>query len=169
MGKTTSSDGFQWICQKYIEQPQLIRGYKFDIRQWVLVTDWNPLTVYIWQQPYVRFAGKKYDASLEDNNQYMHLVNNSIVKKMDGFEQVNDELGTAGCMWFRQQYEEWLPSQYCKRQHCDHCVPFLTPPPYTCETFGVKQEDCYYTAKSESDDEDEEGGSAALDAPKRKD
>lgn len=45
----------QWIAQKYMERPQVIYDYKFDIRQWVLVTDWNPLTVYIWRQPYLRF------------------------------------------------------------------------------------------------------------------
>ena len=43
------------IVQKYIEQPQIILGKKFDIRQWVLVTSLNPLTVYIWRQPYIRF------------------------------------------------------------------------------------------------------------------
>jgi hypothetical protein len=170
--KATECDEFQWVCQKYIEQPQIPFGYKFDIRQWALVTDWNPLTVYVWQQPYIRFAGEKYDASLEDKNQYMHLVNNSIVKYMDGFHSVNDELGTAGCMWFRQQYEGWLHTKYCKRKECEHCVPFLIPPPYTCETFGVKQEECFYVAKSESDDEDAEGGadagSGVADAPRRK-
>jgi len=167
--KATETDEFQWICQKYIEQPELPFGYKFDIRQWVLVTDWNPLTVYVWRQPYIRFAGTKYDASLEDNNQYMHLVNNSIVKYMDGFSEINKELGTTGLMWFRQQYEEWMHGKYCKRPGCQHCAPFLTPPPYTCETFGVKQEDCFYVAKSESDDEDEETSSCAPEAPRRKD
>eukprot|EP00930_Biecheleria_cincta_P032206 TRINITY_DN22354_c0_g1_i1.p1 TRINITY_DN22354_c0_g1~~TRINITY_DN22354_c0_g1_i1.p1 ORF type:complete len:1033 (-),score=239.44 TRINITY_DN22354_c0_g1_i1:11-3109(-) len=168
--KATECDEFQWICQKYIEQPQTPCGYKFDIRQWVLVTDWNPLTVYVWQQPYIRFAGEKYDSSLEDNNQYMHLVNNSIVKYMDGFNQVNEDLGTAGCMWFRQQYEHWLHAHYCKRKDGEHCVPFLAPPPYTCETFGVKQEECCYTAKAESDDEDGNGdeNAAPAEAPARK-
>lgn len=167
--KATESDEFQWICQKYIEQPELPFGYKFDIRQWVLVTDWNPLTVYVWRQPYIRFAGEKYDASLEDKNQFMHLVNNSIVKYIDGFSEINEDLGTAGLMWFRQQYEDWLHKTYCKRSNCKHCVHFLTAPPYTCETFGVKQEDCFYIAKHDSDDEDEGTGAAPAENTRRKD
>ncbi|CAJ1342026.1 unnamed protein product [Effrenium voratum] len=131
------SDGFQWICQKYIERPQLIHGYKFDIRQWVLVTDWNPLTVYIWKQPYLRFAGQKYDETLSDRSEYVHLVNNSIIKKMEGFEVKNEDLNAQGYMWFRQQYEE-----------------MGTPAPYTCETFGVRWEDVKFTAKEEDSDEE---------------
>lgn len=152
--RVTESDGFQWICQKYIEQPQLIHGYKFDIRQWVLVTDWNPLTFYIWKQPYIRFAGQKYDSSCEDRNAYMHLVNNSILKYMDGFEKINEELNTSGYMWFRQQYEGWLHDSYCKCER--HNTSWLTPPPYTCDTFGVRWEDVKFVAKDESDEEDED-------------
>lgn len=151
--RVTESEGFQWICQKYIEQPQLIHGYKFDIRQWVLVTDWNPLTFYIWKQPYVRFAGQKYDSSCEDKDPYMHLVNNSILKYMDGFDKVNEELNTQGYMWFRQQYEDWLHDNYCKCEH--HHTPWKSPPPYTCESFGVNFEDVKFTAKEEDEDADD--------------
>lgn len=154
--KATESEGYQWICQKYIEQPQLIHGYKFDIRQWVLVTDWNPLNVYIWQQPYLRFAGQKYDHSMSSLSEYMHLVNNSIIKYMDGFQEKNDDLNASGYMWFRQQYEEWLHATHCKCKR--HSTPWLTPPPYTCETFGVKWEDVKFTAKEE--DSDDEGDQA---------
>ena len=47
-----------------------------DAARWlqVLVTDWNPLTVWIWKQPYIRFAAVKYDESLEDDDKFMHLV-----------------------------------------------------------------------------------------------
>jgi len=150
----TESDGFQWICQKYIEQPQLVHGYKFDIRQWVLVTDWNPLTVYIWQQPYLRFAGQKYEHSCENRDPYIHLVNNSIIKYMDGFDKINDDLNASGFMWFRQNYEEWLHDNYCKCD--DHHTPWLTPPPYTCDTFGVRWEDVKDDVKAHDDDDEAE-------------
>ncbi|CAE7470307.1 TTLL3A [Symbiodinium sp. CCMP2592] len=57
----------------------------------VLVTDWNPLTVYIWNQPYLRFAGQKYDETLSDRSEFVHLVNNSIIKHMDGFQEKNED------------------------------------------------------------------------------
>eukprot|EP00930_Biecheleria_cincta_P059817 TRINITY_DN4553_c0_g1_i2.p1 TRINITY_DN4553_c0_g1~~TRINITY_DN4553_c0_g1_i2.p1 ORF type:complete len:1022 (+),score=279.90 TRINITY_DN4553_c0_g1_i2:314-3379(+) len=150
--RNCEGEGFQWICQKYMERNHLIHGYKFDIRQWVLVTDWSPLTVYIWSQPYLRFAGQKYDETMADRSSFKHLVNNSIIKYMDGFDKVNEELQSLRYMWFRQQYEEWLHARYCTRQ-C-HRTPFLKPPPYTCESFGVRWEDVAFT--NEEDDEEED-------------
>jgi len=161
--KVTESDGYQWISQKYIEQPQLIHGYKFDIRQWVLVADWNPLTLYVWRHPYLRFAGTKYDDSLSSLSEYMHLVNNSIIKNMDGFEEKNSELNASGYMWFREQYEAWLHQTYCKCKR--HSTPWLRPPAYTCETFGVRWEDVAFTAKEEEEEDDEDdGGCNSCDA-----
>lgn len=60
-----------------MENPMLIQGKKFDIRMWVLVTDWNPLTIWVWNEIYVKFALFKYNTNKIDNI-YIHLTNNAV-------------------------------------------------------------------------------------------
>lgn len=71
--------GRHWVVQKYIENPLIINKKKFDIRQWVLVTDWNPLTVYIYNECYIRFAILDYD--IKNKSKLAHLTNNCIAKE----------------------------------------------------------------------------------------
>ena len=73
---------FQFIVQKYIENPMIIKNRKFDLRVWVLVTDWNPLTVWFFRKPYARFPAHDYNDDNIDNN-FSHLANNSIAKYGD--------------------------------------------------------------------------------------
>lgn len=68
-----------YIVQKYIESSLIIKARKFDLRQWVLVTNWNPLTIWMYAEPYIRFPAADFDLNTLNNN-FAHLSNNSIAK-----------------------------------------------------------------------------------------
>ena len=73
------------IVQKYIENPLIIKKRIFEIRQWVLVTSLNPLVIWMWKEPYLRFAAEDY--IMDDlNNRYSHLTNNLIDKNSEQFK-----------------------------------------------------------------------------------
>ena len=97
----------QTIIQKYIENPLVINGRKFDIRQWVLVTDLNPLTVWLFETPYVRFGAENYHID-DFKNVFSQLTGNSIAKHSDKFNTGEIE----GDMWENAQFREFLKKTY---------------------------------------------------------
>ncbi|XP_022919219.1 probable tubulin polyglutamylase TTLL2 [Onthophagus taurus] len=89
------------IVQKYIEKPLLIGGYKFDLRLYVCIPSYHPVTIYLYREGLARFGTDKF--SLNDlKNPYRHLTNSSINKCGPGYTEMKDRIG-AGCKWtFRQ-------------------------------------------------------------------
>ena len=89
------------VVSKYISNPFLINGRKFDLRIYVLVTCLDPLRIYVFKEGLVRFATHAYDdSSQQKTDKFMHLTNYSINKKSSAFVQSNNlEHDDAGSKW----------------------------------------------------------------------
>ena len=86
----------------------LIMNRKFDIRMWVVISQWNPLKIYIYKECYLRFSCNDYDPSAPANL-FSHLTNNSVVKQLierpDNAKILNK---IPGNMWSLKKFKNYL-------------------------------------------------------------
>ena len=91
---------FKVVVQQYIERPLLVRGRKFDVRQWLIMTHVDACRVYGYSRNYARFASEKWSLdSLQDR--FAHLCNYSVqkdnvssIKYADGFAPFSGNMWT---------------------------------------------------------------------------
>lgn len=73
------------VC-RYVHNPLLIQGLKFDLRVYVLVTSFSPLRAYVYREGLTRFASKPYSTKKEHiQDLFRHLTNYSINKSAPNF------------------------------------------------------------------------------------
>jgi tubulin polyglutamylase TTLL5 len=101
-------DNYSGICcsesmvvQKYILNPLLVKGYKFDMRIYVLVTSVEPLEVFIYKEGFARLSTHKFTLDKNHiNDLFVHLTNYSVQKTNIGQNSKNgqdpDGLGEDG-------------------------------------------------------------------------
>jgi hypothetical protein len=56
-----------YVCQRYLLNPLLFGGRKFDMRIYALCTSYQPLTIYLYRAGFARFAHERYDNTDTDN------------------------------------------------------------------------------------------------------
>lgn len=78
------------VIQKYVHNPLLVNGFKFDLRLYVVVTSYDPLIVYLYPEGLVRFSTEKYDLG-NLNARLSHLTNFSLNKHSKKFVVNQDE------------------------------------------------------------------------------
>ena len=79
--------GTTWVIQKYIENPMLIAGRKFDIRSYVLVT--HDRRVFFHAESYVRTSSTPFSLdNLQDR--CIHLTNDAVQKTAQHYEAFED-------------------------------------------------------------------------------
>ena len=73
-----------FILQRYIENPALFKGRKFDIRVFALVTSINgSLKGYNYLEGYLRTSGREFN--LRSFNKFIHLTNDAVQKKAEEY------------------------------------------------------------------------------------
>nr|XP_057947118.1 tubulin polyglutamylase TTLL5 isoform X2 [Doryrhamphus excisus] len=89
------------LVSRYINNPLLIDEFKFDMRLYVLVTSYDPLLIYVYEEGLARFATVKYDRTAKNiKNTFMHLTNYSVNKKSSDYVSCDDpEVEDYGNKW----------------------------------------------------------------------
>ncbi len=95
------AEQFRLVAQQYVRHPMLIQGRKFDIRMWALVTSFNPLVWWAWDDYYLRFATAPYTSASLGSKDYAaaHLTNHCVQEAVEGYGETIE-----ANMWSRQQF-----------------------------------------------------------------
>uniref|UniRef100_A0A1A8CPL9 Tubulin--tyrosine ligase-like protein 5 n=2 Tax=Nothobranchius kadleci TaxID=1051664 RepID=A0A1A8CPL9_NOTKA len=89
------------LVSRYVNNPLLIDEFKFDVRLYVLVTSYDPVLIYVYEEGLARFATVKYDQTPTNiKNTFMHLTNYSLNKKSSDYVSCDDpEVEDYGNKW----------------------------------------------------------------------
>ncbi|KAI8904110.1 tubulin-tyrosine ligase family-domain-containing protein [Gorgonomyces haynaldii] len=100
------------VCSRYIQDPYLINGRKFDLRIYVLVTSFDPLRIYMYKEGVVRFAANTYVTEGKGStNRFRHLTNYSVSKKFKEKDNDDGKYSMADNKWSISLLKEYLQRQ----------------------------------------------------------
>lgn len=74
-----------YVVSQYLSSPFLVKNLKFDMRIYVLVTSYEPLRIYMYEEGLARFASEEYTGLTRKDARCMHLTNYSVNKRSDNY------------------------------------------------------------------------------------
>ncbi len=88
------------ILSKYITNPFLVNGRKFDIRIYVLVTGVKPLKIYLGDEGQLNICIKEYNLTLDNlNERLVHITNHGYQSKYENYIPGIDYNSEKGNDW----------------------------------------------------------------------
>ncbi|CAD1474212.1 unnamed protein product, partial [Heterotrigona itama] len=100
-----------FIVQKYVENPYLLAGRKFDLRIYTLVTSFHPLKVWLAREGFARLSGELFDLENIDDSR-VHLTNMAIQLKTTQTGDDNKQEPKKGCKWALTNVREYLTARH---------------------------------------------------------
>ncbi|RLU18293.1 hypothetical protein DMN91_008649 [Ooceraea biroi] len=104
-----------YVVQRYIDNPYLVAGRKFDLRIYVLVTSFHPLKVWLAREGFARLCGELFDLeNIRDNR--VHLTNIAIQLKAG--RNIEDDPSMRGksekwdCKWALSKLRDYLVTHH---------------------------------------------------------
>lgn len=96
-----------YVVQRYITNPYLVGGKKFDLRIYVLVTSYMPLTIWLYRSGFARFSAFRYTgARTQLKDTHLHLTNVAVQKTAPGYDK------ESGCKWLIDSLKRYMIAQH---------------------------------------------------------
>ena len=95
---------YTYVVQRYIANPFLVGGRKFDIRLYALVLSYSPLIVYIYRGGFCRFSSQPYTTKSFDRD--VHLTNIAVQTHSEAYNPRH------GCKWDTHSLRTYFIHRY---------------------------------------------------------
>ena len=88
------------VVQRYIKNPDLINGRKYDLRLYVCATSACPMRIYLHEQGYARLCSQEYDLKRPEDL-FRHLTNSNFQKLHKAYDlnRHSTRQAAAGNKW----------------------------------------------------------------------
>jgi tubulin polyglutamylase TTLL9 len=102
-GEQQQSAPEPYLAQRYIDNPHLVGSKKYDLRIFVLVTSFSPLTVWLYRSGFARFCHHRFTMKDVDNT-FIHVTNTAVQKTNPKYDN------KFGCKWGLRDLKQHIAS-----------------------------------------------------------